>query len=83
VTALGEDVRKDRMYAKYAGERVAHGTVTVQWLPEFTQDKQTGVPRLRRKVKTKVDLRTSSVHFMQGTLEHEAEYILERVRALA
>lgn len=43
----------------------------------------TSSDRLRRPVRTKIEVRTSAVHFVQTTLEEEATYVMEMIRAHA
>jgi hypothetical protein len=69
------DVRQDHAYQQFLGQRRTADSATVTWRPQPSNG------RLTRPVKTKVEVRTSAVHFVQGTLEDEAAYVMEMIRA--
>lgn len=71
------DVRQDHAYQQFLGQRRTADSATITWRPQPSNG------RLTRAVKTKVAVHTSVVHFVQGTLEEEAAYVMEMIRAYA
>ena len=82
VASGGIDVRQDPLYGKFVDERRTADAAALEWKPGPSGEEDEP-PRIARIVKTKIEVRTSAVHFVQGTLEHEAEYVIEMVRANA
>ena len=82
VANTGPDVRQDELYDAFVGQRRTADAATLVWRAEESMD-SLGQPRLQRPVKTRIEVRTSAVHFVQGTLEHEADYVMEMIRTNA